>query len=672
MTTLKRVKTNIKEFVEHNAIFVLYLIISLIGLILIRGLTVGHVFSAKAFTVDFALVMGLGSLGYLMRKRPCKWYLFSLIVLFTLLETINSVYFTFYHSFFSLGELSAAGQTETVLSSVFEKVRVLDVIYLIQPFLFIFIHRKFIAGKYPCLFSQKRTNRATCISMILISGVLFLHAFLTCTGTDYSRLAKQWNRCYIVERFGLILYHGNDLIQTITPHVSSMFGHDEAIKKVVSYFEDRETDKKTNEYTDIFKGKNLVIVHMEGIETFLMDLSFSGVEATPTINQLAREGMFFKNFYPQVSIGTSSDTEFTLNTSLMPVKSGAVFTNYYDRTYNATPKILKEMGYETFSMHGNHASMWNRAKMHPVLGYNKMYFEDSFKYKKEDVLNLGINDKLFFKQAVEKLEKIEDKNEKYMGTVITLSNHSPFTFTDKYGEYDLSEKFSECQEVDGEQLCAEKETAVGNYIKSAHYADSALGDFIDYVKSSDHFNNTVFVFYGDHDVKLSRKEKNYLYNYNKETGKILKEGEEGYVEYDSYAHELNKKTPLIIWTKDEQLNKKINKTVEYYTGMIDVQPTLGNMFGFSNEYALGHDIFDIKDDNFIAFPNGNVLTNKIYYNNNKESFKVLNEQDEISRGYVEKLVDDTSRLLDVSNDIIIYNLLAEDLHSYNMKCNDDI
>ena len=32
-------------------------------------------------------------------------------------------------------------------------------------------------------------------------------------------------------------------------------------------------------------------------------------------------------------------------------------------------------------------------------------------------------------------------------------------------------------------------------------------------------------------------------------------------------------------------------------GMYDVMPTLGNMFGFYNKYALGHDIFDIKYDN---------------------------------------------------------------------------
>ena len=34
--------------------------------------------------------------------------------------------------------------------------------------------------------------------------------------------------------------------------------------------------------------------------------------------------------------------------------------------------------------------------------------------------------------------------------------------------------------------------------------------------------------------------------------------------------------------------------------MLDVEPTLGNMFGFENKYALGHDIFSI-DENFVVF-----------------------------------------------------------------------
>lgn len=35
--------------------------------------------------------------------------------------------------------------------------------------------------------------------------------------------------------------------------------------------------------------------------------------------------------------------------------------------------------------------------------------------------------------------------------------------------------------------------------------------------------------------------------------------------------------------------------------MYDAMPTLGNMLGFSNKYALGHDIFNIKENNIVVF-----------------------------------------------------------------------
>lgn len=84
-----------------------------------------------------------------------------------------------------------------------------------------------------------------------------------------------------------------------------------------------------------------------------MNLNFNGEEVTPNLNKIAKSGMFFSNFYAQVGVGNSSDSEFTLNTSLMPSNSGTVFINYYDREYITIPKLLKEKGYYTFSMHGN-------------------------------------------------------------------------------------------------------------------------------------------------------------------------------------------------------------------------------------------------------------------------------------------------------------------------------
>jgi phosphoglycerol transferase MdoB-like AlkP superfamily enzyme len=200
-------------------------------------------------------------------------------------------------------------------------------------------------------------------------------------------------------------------------------------------------------------------------------------------------------------------------------------------------------------------------------------------------------------------------------------------------------------------------TAVGNYITSAHYADSALGEFVDYINNSDYFNNTVFVFYGDHDAKLTRSEMNYLYNYDYKTGELKSEDDPTYIPYDYYDHELNKNTPLIIWTKNKKLRSVLNGEVDYVMGMYDVMPTLGNMLGITNNYALGHDIFNIKNDNVVIFPNGNFTTNLVYYNNSKDQYKILKDGAELSSDYISNLMKKTETILDVSNAIVVHDLI---------------
>ena len=631
----RKLRKNIIEYIATNRLFLTFVIISMIGLMLVRNFTIGNMWSFEAFISDLALVLIIGSLGYLVKPKNQYRYFLIVLIVFTLMEVINSVYYTFYTSFASFGELGTAGQTETVMSSVYDRLKLTDLIYIIFPFIFYFIHKKLLRTAYYNFMSFVEKGKKMCMVTLLVGCLFLAYTFVTASGTDYSRLAKQWNRVYVVERFGLVLYQINDLVQTLTPRFSSLFGYDEAAQSFIEYFTSEDIDEYDgeNKYTGILEGYNIVFIHMEGMQTYLMDVEFNGVEATPNLNRLAEEGMFFSRFYPQVSIGTSSDTEFTLTTSLMPAASGAVFTSYYDREYITIPKLLKEKGYYTFSMHGNYASMWNRATVHPLLGYDDMYFEESYTYNKDsedpnnlEYINLGISDKTFFSQVVPIIENIEENNTNYMGTIITLSNHSPFVYLDKYGEYDMSTTYQECDEVTG--LCEDVTTNylygtdVGNYIMSSHYADEALGEFFNYVNNSDAFDNTVFVLYGDHDAKLSRNEVNYLYNYDYRTGELKSEDDPTYIPYDEYDHELNKNTPLIIWTKNSELRRQLHGKIDYVMGMYDVMPTIGNMVGIENEFAMGHDIFNIKENNYVVFPNGNFVTNYVYYNNSSSEYKV--------------------------------------------------
>ena len=656
--TLKNVKKNVVEYVLTNRLFISYCILALIATICIRKFTINSVFRFKPLITDLGLILLIGSFGYFVKPKNQFKYYFTCLIIINLGCLISSIYYRFFTSFASIGELATVGQTETVKGSIFDRLKIYDFIYIIIPFIFYLIHKKLLSSVYYSFIDKIEKSKKMFIATFCVGIVFVGYSLGVAKNSDYSRLAKQWNRLYIVERFGIIMYQVNDFVQYLTPQLSSLFGQEKATELFNDYFNTKEKTKE-NKYTGVLTGKNIVFVHMESMQSFLMNLSFNGKDVTPNLKKLAKEGRHFTNFYPQVSTGTSSDTEFTLLTGLMPASSGTVFVSYYDRNYFTIPKYLANRGYETFSMHGNLSSMWNRNKAHPSLGYNSMYFGDVFDYTDKDVINLGINDSLFFKEAIPMLENIEKNNTNYMGTVITLSNHSPFKLASMHSNLDLTSHY-EVTNDSGITQTLEKDylssTSVGEYIKSANYADNALGDFISYIKNSNYFNNTVFVFYGDHDAKLSRNEINYLYNLNPETGGVYKKGDKNYVLYDYYEHELNKKTPLIIWSKNKELQSIFKGEVTYTMGMYNVAATILNMYGIYNKYNVGEDIFTIKDNNLVIYPNGNILTNKVYYNNSTNEYKELTDE-KIDKEYLDNINGIAEKRLDVSNAIIVYNLL---------------
>ena len=159
--------------------------------------------------------------------------------------------------------------------------------------------------------------------------------------------------------------------------------------------------------------------------------------------------------------------------------------------------------------------------------------------------------------------------------------------------------------------------------------------------------------YGDHDARIAVSMWERYYNYDYKTDDVYKTSDSRYKELDYYWQELNRKTPLIIWTNDKEFQKKYSKKIDTVMGMYDVAPTLGNMLGVNNKYALGSDVID-KKDNLVAFPNGNFVTNYVYYNDNKEEYKLLKNVP-LSEKYIKKNKDKTQQFIDISNDIIVYN-----------------
>ncbi len=647
-------------FLENPLVFY-YVLGSAFNGILLRAFTVKNVFAISPILADIVVSLFFASFYFLIpRKRNDlfrKLYMIILVVLSVIITVANSIYYSYYDSFISVTFISfAIANYDTGEANVVgDLLQLHHFIYFWFLIFFVVLLKK--KGK-------KKDNSLSfyypvklMLSWFGIIGIAFL---LTLKSTDFSRFYTQWNREYLVSKFGVYLYQINDVVKSVEPKMASLFGSDKAYKNITEFYQENNHKKSKNEYTNILKDKNVIAIHAESMQSAMLGLKINGKEVTPNLNKLSKEGIYFSNFYSQVSIGTSSDTEFTYASSILPINNGSVFINYYDRTFNTGYKKLTDMGYYTFSMHANTGDFWNRNIMHENLGYQHFYEKSSFEI--DETSGFGLTDASFMRQAVEKIVQINKENKHFYGTLITLTNHTPFADIETYGEFDVSKT------VNGVKYQYLEDTKMGNYIKSVHYADAQIGLLVSLLKENKLLDDTVIVIYGDHDARLSYSNWERFYNYDYTTNDVYDEDDPRRVDIDYYFYELNRKVPFIIWSNDKKFQKDYGQEVTVATGMYDVMPTLGNMLGFDMEYALGHDIFQViadakknkKDvDNLVVFPGGNFVTNYIYYNDNKGEYKLLTKNP-LSDDYVLQQKEKTSKILSVSNDIIVYNYFKED------------
>jgi phosphoglycerol transferase MdoB-like AlkP superfamily enzyme len=564
----------------------------------------------KAFLCDLAFVSLFAAAGFLIRRRRRPIYYITVTVVFATLVGLDTVYFRSHGSILSAFLAPQIEFLPQVAAAVMLLFNASDLIYLASAVAL--IAAMVVLCRHGYFQRDVETGRARvrkAITCVLVAVVILgtLGAFLN--RTEASRITKHWNRPYLVEHFGVYTYHISDFIKFALSSPTNAEIDPNDFARVSRFFEvgGGAPAHVPNAYTGILQGKNIILIHAESVEGSFLFRNMHGQEITPNINRLAREGLYFDTFYSQQSAGTSSDSEFTLNTSLYPINKGTVFISHFDRTFVSLPEELRQMGYSTLALHGNDGDFWNRAIMNETLGYDRYLSKSDFEI--DEVIGMGLSDVSFFRQGAEILAQTQLP---LYATFIMLTNHTPFDDVDKYGEFPSGE-------FEG--------TRFGNYLKSLHYADGAIGAFVDDLEKRGLLDNTAIVIYGDHPANLDRGDmKRFL----------------GLASLDSYDMRRVERVPFIIWSPEIDEPRVISTPM----GMVDVMPTLGNMLGVENPYAFGHDLLSVTE-NRVAFPDGSWLDENIIYDAAKMKYKVfgralLEEYVDASRAEVHPILRDSA------------------------------
>lgn len=162
--------------------------------------------------------------------------------------------------------------------------------------------------------------------------------------------------------------------------------------------------------------------------------------------------------------------------------------NFIVKPFEGIPRLLKQTGYETVSIHPGNAWFYNRQNVYPNLGFDTCYFlEDSFDLE-QDGISGYISEVATFDKIIETLDThIQEKDSPLFSFTVTIQNHGPYER--KYGNSRLD--FSTDIE-----LTEEERDLLAQYFKGVKDADDQIARLRDYAEASD--EPIVLVYFGDH------------------------------------------------------------------------------------------------------------------------------------------------------------------------------
>jgi phosphoglycerol transferase MdoB-like AlkP superfamily enzyme len=214
---------------------------------------------------------------------------------------------------------------------------------------------------------------------------------------------------------------------------------------------------------------NLLIILMEGFGGDFLS-SISGLQdVAPNLDSLATQGVFFSNCYAG-SFRTDRGIVCALNGHPgLPSESIMKMPNK-SRNLPSLAKKFVEMGYSTDFFYGGDINFTNMQSYLWSNGYQSITADTDFSAAERQTNAWGVNDDITFSALLEKLKHREDSL--WHTTFLTLSSHEPFKVPSNRFEDDICNSFA--------------------------YTDSCIGAFVDSLKQTALWENTLLVLMPDH------------------------------------------------------------------------------------------------------------------------------------------------------------------------------
>lgn len=531
----------------------------------------------------------------------------------------NVLFYGFFNDFVTLPVLFQTSNMGDLGSSV-KELASFKILFMFADILILYLLLK----KYPKLSNTGRVPTFMKSAYYLIAVAVAVVNLGLAEMERPELLTRSFDREMLVKNLGLYVYQGYDLSLQTKTSTQKAFADSSKLTEIENYVNSNGV-KPNAKLFGKYKGKNVIVISLESMQTFTIGATVNGKEITPFLNQYINESYYFDHFYHQTGQGKTSDAEFMIDNSLYPLDRGAVYFTHANNEYMGTPELLKDKGYYSAVFHANNKSFWNRNVMYPTLGYDRYFNEVDFDITDENSVNWGLKDEDFFQQSLPYLNKLKQP---FYTRFLTLSNHYPFTL-------DPEDQFIDQYNSGDETL--------DRYVTTVRYMDESIKNFIEGLKKSGLYDDTIIVMYGDH-YGISE-------NHNRAMAQFL-----GKEEITPYDHMDLQRTPLII-----HLPNQVNgRTISKIAGQVDVKPTILHLLGVDTktDIEFGKDLFSPDSPEFTIFRDGSFVTEKYYYVAGSTTFydRSTGEKIEIDEQEAKLLVDKAKKELTLSDNIVYGDL----------------
>ena len=565
-------------------------------------------------------------IGLFFKGRKSYWIMVIIDFLLSLWLFSNILYYREFSDFLSTSIIKTSGSTSDNLGkSIAGITKGTDFLVFLDVVIIVLL----IAFKVFKIDVRRLKLKVS----LLIEGlaVVLIGTNLTMAQKDRSGLlTRTFDNNYIVKYLGLNAFAVYDGVKTAQNNAIMSKANHSDLKTVQSYIK-KNYIAPNPEYYGVAKNKNVLVIHLESFQQFLIDYKWDGKEVTPNLNKLyhANDTISFDNFFNQVGQGKTSDAEMMLENSIFGLQSGSAMSSYgTSNTFESAPAILDQKGgYTSAVMHGGAGSFWNRDNAYKSFGYDYFMPLSYYQNKKGYYSGYGIKDKLFFEQSIKYMEHLPQP---FYLKMITVTNHYP---------YDLDKKNQSIDKTDT------GDKTVDGYVQTAHYLDQAVGELMSYLKKSGLEKNTLIMLYGDH-YGISG-------NHHKASAQLL--DKDSFNNFDNLQFQ---RVPLMFHMPG--LKGGINHT---YGGEIDVRPTLFNLLGINDQNMIqfGHSLLAKNAPQIVAQRNGDFITPKYsrvegsyYYT---KSGKRITHPDKKVKAQLASISNTVTTELSLSDRVITGNLL---------------